>query len=306
MKLLDNERVKMSGKTCFATIFVAALCLLTSGCFNIEHEIFLEPDGSGDMVMYISMPDIPAAMSEAMMKDASNPQQDLQKLFDEVKQKFANELPPAIKLKEAKEVRRHGAFAYYIVLRFNQLNDVNSMIDKFAKESLSKAGLAPSAASKIESYWKIQLEKSGDLAMITQSLYWDLEAMGAAMEMGKRESAKPPSDSPAPVKSQASVRPRSGSKPARKAPTRLKDPIVGIVTPKEDPTIDDKMKELFSEGMISVLVSSILKMRFVLHTPKKIAETNADIVLNGNIAIWNASLGAFIKEKKPIEMKVTY
>jgi hypothetical protein len=310
MKLLDNERVKMSGKTCFATIFVAVLCFLTSGCFNIEHEIFLEPDGSGDMVMYISMPDIPAAMSEAMMKDASNPQQELQKLFDEVKQKFANELPPAIKLKEAKEVRRHGAFAYYIVLRFNQLNDINSMIDKFAKESLGKAGMAQSAASNIESFWKIQLEKAGDLTMIAQSLYFDFEAMGAAMEMGKRESAKSPSDSPAPGKSQASVRPKSGSKPARKAPTRrtapIVGPIVGVVAPKEDPAIDDKMKELFSEGMISVLVSSILKMRFVLHTPKKIAETNADIVLNGNIAIWNASLGAFIKEKKPIEMKVTY
>lgn len=296
----------MSGKTCFATIFVAVLCLLTSGCFNIEHEIFLEPDGSGDMVMYISMPDIPAAMSEALMKDASNPQQDLQKLFDEVKQKFANELPPAIKLKEAKEVRRHGAFAYYIVLRFNQLNDVNSMIDKFAKESLSKAGIAPSTASKIESYWKIQLENDGDLTTITQSLYWDLEGMGAAMEMGKRESAKPPSDSSEPGKLQDSVKPKSGSKPARKAPTRRTAPIVGVVAPKEEPTIDDKMKEFFSEGMISMLVSSILKMRFVLHTPKKITETNADIVLNGNIAIWNASLGAFIKEKKPIEMKVTY
>jgi len=296
----------MSGKTCFAAIFVAVLCLLTSGCFNIEHEIFLEPDGSGDMVMYISMPDIPAAMSEAMMKDASNPQQDLQKLFDEVMQKFANEIPPAIKLKEAKEVRRHGAFAYYIVLRFNQLNDVNSMIDKFAKESLGKAGMAQSTASNIESFWKIQLEKAGDLAVITQSLYFDFEAMGAAMEMGKRESAKSPSDSSAPGKSHASVRPKSGSKPARKTPARRTAPVVDIVSPKEDPTIDDKMKELFSEGMISVLVSSILKMRFVLHTPKKIAETNADIVLNGNIAIWNASLGAFIKEKKPIEMKVTY
>ena len=306
MKLLDNERVKMSRKTCFATIFVAALCLLTSGCFNIEHEIFLEPDGSGDMVMYISMPDIPAAMSEAMMKDASNPQQELQKLFDEVKQKFANELPPAIKLKEAKEVRRHGAFSYYIVLRFNQLNDVNSMIDKFAKESLGKAGMAQSTASKIESFWKIQLEKAGDLTMITQSFYFDFEAIGAAMEMGKRESAKSPSDSPPPGKSQASVTPKSGSKPARKAPTRRTAPIVDVVTPKEDPAIDDKMKALFNEGMISVLVSSILKMRFVLHTPKKITETNADIVLNGNIAIWNASLGAFIKEKKPIEMKVTY
>jgi hypothetical protein len=47
-------------------------------------------------------------------------------------------------------------------------------------------------------------------------------------------------------------------------------------------------------------------MRFVLHAPRKITETNADIVLNGNIAIWNASPGAFFTEKSPIEMKVTY
>ena len=66
------------------------------------------------------------------------------------------------------------------------------------------------------------------------------------------------------------------------------------------------MKAISSGRDDTSLVSSILKMRFVLHTPKKITETNADIVLNGNIAIWNASLGAFIKEKKPIEMKVTY
>ncbi len=296
----------MNRKNYIATIFLAVLCLLTSGCFNIENEIFLEPDGSGDMVMYISMPNIPEAMMEAMKKDASNPQQELQKLFDEVKQKFANELPPAIKLKEAKEVRRHGAFAYYIVLRFNQLNDVNSMIDKFAKESLSKAGMAQSTASKIESFWKIQLEKAGDLTMITQSFYFDLEAMGAAMETGKRESAKSPSNSSPPGKSQASVTPKSGSKPARKAPTRRTAPSDDPVAPKEDPAIDEAMNALFGEGLAGMLVSSILKLRFVLHAPKKITETNADIVLNGKIAIWNATLGAFVTEKKPIEMKVTY
>lgn len=43
-----------------------------------------------------------------------------------------------------------------------------------------------------------------------------------------------------------------------------------------------------------------------MHAPKNISETNADIVLNGKTAIWDASFGAFIKEKKPIEMKLTY
>jgi hypothetical protein len=305
----------MNRKNCFATIFVAVLCLLTSGCFNIEQEIFLEPDGSGDMVIYISMPDFP----EAMKKTSPGPQQDPQKLLDEFKQKFANDLPPTIKLKEAKEVRRHGAMAFYIVLHFNQLNDVDSMLDKFSKESLSEKGLAQSAASKDESLWKIRLEKAGDLTEITQRFYADIGgalegAMGGAMGMGKSESAKSPSDSAPPVKSQASATPKSGSKPARKARTRRTARGAEPVAPKEedpfesmaDGSMKDPMKELMNEEMMSMIFSSIFKLRFVLHAPKKITESNADIVLNGKIAIWNASLGAFAKEKKPIEMKVKY
>ena len=313
----------MNRKNCFATIFVAAMCLLTSGCFNIEQEIFLEPDGSGDMVIYISMPDFP----EAMKKTSPGPQQDPQKLLDEFKQKFANDLPPTIKLKEAKEVRRYGAMAFYIVLHFNQLNDVDSMLDKFSKESLSEKGLAQSTASKDESLWKVQLEKSGDLTVITQRFYADIagamgEAMGGAMGMGKSESVKSPSESPPPIKSQASVTPKSGSKPARKGTTRRTARGAKAVAQKEanpfesmadDPSKDpmkdqmkDPMKELMNEEVMSMIFSSIFKMRFVLHAPRKITESNADIVLNGKIAIWNASLGAFAKEKKPIEMKVTY
>jgi hypothetical protein len=252
------------------------------------------------------MPNIPEEMLEALTKDASNPQQDLRKLFDEIKRTFTNELPPTIKLKEAKEVRRNGAFVYYIVLRFNQLSDVSSLIDKFAKEGMSKAGMSKSAASKIESFWKIQLEKTGDLTLVTQSLYFDLEAIGAAMEASKLGSAKSPSDAPAPVKPQAPVRPKSASKSARRAPTRRTAPTDDPVAPKEDPAMDEAMKALFGEGMISMLVSSILKMRFILHAPKQITETNADIVLNGKIAVWNVTLGAFVTEKKPVEMKMTY
>jgi hypothetical protein len=296
----------MNRKNYIATIFLSVLCLLTSGCYSTEYEIFLEPDGSGDMAIYLSMPNIPEEMFEAMKKDASNPQKDLQKLFDEVKQTFTNELPPTVKLKEAKEVRRNGAFAYYIVLRFDQLNDLNPMFDKYTKTGMLKAGMAQSAVSKIESFWKIQLEKAGDLTTINQSLYFDFEAIAAGLETGKKESEKSPSDPPAPVKSQASVKPKSGSKPARKAPTRRTAPTDDPVAPKEDPALDEAMKALFGEGMITMLVSAILKMRFVMHAPKNITETNADIVLNGKIAIWNASLGAFITGRKPVEMKMTY
>ncbi len=285
------------------TIFVAALCLLTSGCFSIEQEIFLEADGSGDLVIFVSMPDIP----EAMKKNATGPQQDPQKLLDEVKQKFATELPPALKLKEAKEVRRNGAAAYYIVLHFNQLKDVDSMLDKFSKESLSEKGQGQSPATKDESLWKIQLEKAGDRTVITQHFYADF---AGAMGMGKPESAKAQSDSPPPVKPQPSVTPKSGSRQASEGTTRRTARATKPAAAKEENPFEsmtgDPMKGLMDEEMMSTMLSLIFKLRFVLHAPNKITETNADIVLGGKTAIWNASFGAFVNEKKPIEMKVTF
>ena len=64
------------------------------------------------------------------------------------------------------------------------------------------------------------------------------------------------------------------------------------------------MKDL-GEAM-DKFISSNIKLRFFLHAPKKITETNADIVLDEKTAVWNASFGAFLKEKKPIEMKLIY
>jgi hypothetical protein len=303
MKSLNNQKVNMNRKTCFAPIFVVVLCLLTSGCFSIEQEVFLEPDGSGDLVIYFSMPDLP----EEMKKNAPGPQQDPQKLFDNIKQKFATELPPAITLKDLKQVRRSGAIAYYIVLHFNQLDDVDSLLDKLSKESLSEKGQAQSPASKDESMWKIRLEKDGDLTVVTQRFYADIIG---AMGLDMPSSAKAPSDPSLPIESQASVKPKSTSKPASKRNASRTARGVKPVAPKEENPFESMaeghMKGLMDEEAINMIFSSLFKLRFVLHAPKKITETNADIVLNGNIAVWNASFGAFVKEKKPIEMKVAY
>jgi hypothetical protein len=317
MKSTNNQKANTNRKAYFAAIFGAVLCLMTSGCFSIEQEIFLKPDGSGDMVITLSMPD-----PELMKMNAPTPQQDPLKLFDEFKQKFANDLPPAIKLKEAKELRRHGVTAFYIVLHFNQLNDVNPINDKFAKEApeeflkefwgelLDEKRPLQSTAHKVESFWKIQLEKTGDLTMITQRIFYADTggAMAGKTKTGKQESAKPPSDSPAPDKSQTSVTPKSGSKPARKAPTRRTARGAKPVAPKEDSTIEsevDAQLTEFGEAM-GMVISSAFKLRFVLHAPKKITETNADIVLDEKTAVWNASFAVFLKEKKPVEMKVIY
>jgi hypothetical protein len=301
----------MNIKTCFATIFIAALCLLTSGCFNIEQEIFLEPDGSGDMVFHISMPDVP----ELMKTKSPVPEPNLQKLLDEFKQKFPVELPPTIKLKEAKEVRRHGAIAFYFVLHFNQLSDFDSMLAKFSKENLSKNSPAQLIASINEPVWRIQLEKAGDLTVMTQRFHFDIiGVMGAAMDgtmgAGKPESAKAPNDSSPSIESQPPVTPKSAPKPASKGTTRRTARGSKSVEPKEenplDSITDNAVKGLMDKELMNLIYSSLFKLRFVLHAPKKITETNADILLNEKIAVWNATFGAFINEKKPIEMKVTY
>src|SRR5262245_16859093 len=221
MKSPVNQKVNMNRKTCFALIFVSVLCLLTSACFNIEQEIFLEPDGSGEMVIYFSMPDFP----EAVKKKTPGSQQDPQKLIDEFRQKFPTELPSGISLKEVKEIQRHGAIAYYVVLHFNQLSDVDSMIDAFLK-NLRKEAKAPSTALKEDFFLKIKQEKDGDLTVITQRFYADIMgAMGGTMGLGKPEGAKAPGDpfpsnptpsnptpsDPPPIESEASVKSKSKS-----------------------------------------------------------------------------------------------
>jgi hypothetical protein len=303
MKSLNNQKVNMKRKIWFAPIFVMILCLLTSGCFSIEQEIFLEPDGSGDLVVHFSMPNFP----ESLKKDVPPSQQDPEKMIDAIKQKFANELPPTIKLKDLKQSQRNGAIALYVVLHFNQLNDVNSLLDKFAKEVLSQTGPSPSPDYKDKSLWKVQLEKAGDLTVITQSVYSDIMgAMEEARKLDKLSSAPAASAPAAPVESEAVGTPKSAPKPAGGMNTGQTARGAKPAAPKEENPFEnmaDFMKN--SEELLGIL-SSMYKMRYVIHAPKKISETNADIVLNGNIAVWNASPSAFIKEKKPLEMKVTY
>jgi hypothetical protein len=289
----------MNRKTWFGPIFVMVMCLLTSGCISIEQEIFLEPDGSGDLVIHISMPDLP----EEMKKNAPPSPQDPQKLIDELKLKIANELPPTITLKDAKEVRRNGAIAYYMVVHFNRLDDVNSMLGKFSQETLSKKDQAQTP----ESLWNVQMQKAGDLTVITQRFYTDMvEAMGTDKPSSEKEVEV------AGVGKEVRVTPEPAPKPAAKRGARRTTPGAQTTpgakpaAPKEENYFQSMGTPLMDEETMNMLASSLFKLRFVLHAPKKIAETNADIVLNGNTAVWNATFGAFAKDKKPIEMKVTY
>jgi len=68
---------------------------------------------------------------------------------------------------------------------------------------------------------------------------------------------------------------------------------------------DDKMADDLSKELAPLLMSTV-RMRFVLHAPSPITDSNADIVMHENIAVWNCSFAAFVKDKKPIQMRASY
>ena len=302
----------MTKKTHLLVLLLALLSLLSAGCISVEQEIFLEADGSGDMVMHLSLPDIP----EALMKNspaAGSGQPDPKEMIEELKKKFSSGLPPTVQLKEAKEVKRNGAFGFYIVLHFKQLSDLEAALDSYSKDGLSDKESEPK--KKDDSYWKISQEKQGNLTTITQRMFIDFAgAMGMDGLLGgdKTKASEPVviEEPPPTLKAQ----PKQPAKRTGKRTGRAAKPAAPVEKEEEfqpPPMPPDAMKGLFEGEAMQMVFSSLFKFRFILHAPKNFTETNADIVLNGKTAIWNASLGAFISEpdskvKKELQMKVVY
>jgi hypothetical protein len=87
------------------------------------------------------------------------------------------------------------------------------------------------------------------------------------------------------------------AKPKADAKTGKAGEKQNVEQAKESKDMDEALKPL---------ILSIIRMRFVLHAPSPIIDSNADIVLNGKTAVWNCSLAAFSKDKRPIEMKASF
>jgi hypothetical protein len=227
------------------------LCLMTSGCFTIEQEIFLDADGGGDALFHITMPDLPENMSKPALgtatTDKTNPGDDLVKLKKEV----TTGLPPTITIKEIKEVKQNGSTGFYVALHFKDLKDVEAMLANLGKDSLKEGELS----DKTE--WRMRLDKTGEKSSYNASLFIDItDAPG-----GKQGEAK-----------------KAGKADAG----------------------DELGKQLMP------LFLGSIKLRFILHTPSPITETNADIVLRGRTAVWDCSLITFLTSKKPIRMTAIY
>jgi len=233
---------------------VLACCLFITGCFSIEQEIFLNADGSGDLVVFISLPDLPEKMGGLEITPSKTPVDTLAQF----KKELTTALPATVTMKEAKEVKQNGVQSMYAVLHFSKLDDIQRVLANFGKDSLKEGdiGSAPQ--------WSLRSEKKGNKTFYNQTFFLDVD--------GK-------------AKTDAAVKGKSQEQ-------------------KPTPEADKASKEM--EEQFKPLILSIVRMRFVLHAPSPITDSNADIVLNGNTAVWNCSLAAFSKEKKPIEMKASF
>jgi hypothetical protein len=245
--------MKNAGRlACAALVLVCAL--LAAGCISIDQEIFLNADGSGDVAIVISLPELPEKLGDAQITNKKGPAETLA----EFKKELTTALPSTIALTEAREVKQNGVQSIYVVFHFKQLDDIQRVLANFSKGSLKDGdiGSAPE--------WSIRFDKKDNKNFYLQRFIMDVDTKA------KAEVAK-------------------GKPGARQQQTA------------EEPKVPSDMDEQFKP-----LLLSIIRMRFVLHTPSLISDTNADIVLNGKTAVWNCSLAAFSKDKKPIEMKATF
>lgn len=248
----------MNARRVFGFAIIITCCLFASGCFSIEQEIFLNADGSGDLVVFISLPDFPEKMGGPEMTPKKNPGDALA----DFKKELTSALPPTVTLKQAREVKQNGVQSIYLVFHFNKIEDIQRVFANFGKGSLKEGDFGS------DPQWSLQIEKKDNKSFYTQKFLLDVDAKAKAE-----------------IKAEVTV---NGVKQE----------------PKKSPEEDKASKEM--EEQFKPLILSIVRMRFVLHAPSPITDSNADIVLNGRTAVWNCSLAAFSKEKKAIEMKATY
>jgi hypothetical protein len=226
------------------------LLVITTGCINVEQEVFLNADGSGEFMIHLSFPDLPDDM-KAKAQDASGGK-DFTAEIEKMRQELTASMPPTVKVKEMKAVRQNGVQGFYIVMQFKTLKDMTDVLAKFGKESFKESEL------KDQPDWHVELKKLGDKWSYASSFYLNVD------EEKKPEEKKPGADQ------------------------------------QSEKVGDDLSKQLLP------LLMGTVRLRFVLHTPAPITETNADLVMRDNIAVWNCSLASFVKEKKPIQMRATF
>src|SRR5215470_1123421 len=154
----------MNKRQLLGIVVGAFICLMTSACFSIEQELFLNQDGSGEMALHVSLPDFPEDMMKSDKAGNKNPVDDIANM----KKDFVSSLPPTVKLKEAKEVKQNGSLGFYLVFEFKDVNDLASVFDTFNKGTLKDGDIQG------KSQWTAAVAKIADKTQYTGTVLVDL------------------------------------------------------------------------------------------------------------------------------------
>src|SRR5262245_5487116 len=248
----------MTFKRAIAAVVLLAACLFSTACFSVEQEVFLNADGSGELVFHLSVPDLP----EDIMKQANevgaskDTDLDLQQITKDIN---AN-ATPGVKVKEVKTVRQNGVQGVYVLFQFSSLNDMNAALANIGKNSVKESAQAP------KTEWKVGLARTQTGSVYSGTFLLDLD--------GDKKS------------------------PKKQTPKMTQDDAPNA------PKLDEGFEKLGEQ--LTAPLSGTMRMRFVLHAPSTITNSNADIVLNGRTAVWNCSPTVFLKDKKPIQMRAVF
>lgn len=148
-------------------IFVfAALCFivfLCSGCFTIEHEIFLKDDGSGTFIMHITMPNPPKKEGEPV-----KPDEDPKQIMKDIKESMDKLNVKGLTLKDVKLIEKNDLAQIYIMSEFQ---DIKTLVP--ALKQLSEAGNKNSQKKgeneEMDMDWKVDLKKDNGKTAFTSS-----------------------------------------------------------------------------------------------------------------------------------------
>src|SRR5215831_3056837 len=163
--MIVNENGGLMNKRQFLGILAGALlCLMTSACFSIEQELFLNQDGSGELALHVSLPDFPEDIMKSEKPGNKNPADDIANM----RKDFVASLPPTVTLKEAKEVKQNGSLGFYLVFQFKDVKDLATVFDTFNKGSLKDGDIQG------KSVWTAAIDRVGNKTTYTGTMLLDI------------------------------------------------------------------------------------------------------------------------------------
>ena len=133
--------------------FILFLCVFSSACFTFEQEIFLNADGSGELTLYISLPDFPEDLKS---QGAPGQKKDPVLEMEQFKREMTASAPPSLKIKEIREIKANGSQGIYAVFQFKDIKDVEATLANLGKGSLKESEI------KGNSQWTVGLEKKAN------------------------------------------------------------------------------------------------------------------------------------------------